>query len=500
MMKKMLSLTLVVLMLLGTLASFSACSNTENNPTNDTTVSSVGNSTDTTVPETESPYDTNGYLKDSLPADLNFGGETVTMLYWEDVEKQEFFAEEQTGEIVNDAILARNNAVEDRLGVTLNYVGTKGNGDNMDNYLTVARNSYQAGSQEFDLYGTYSRTGAKLAYNSLCYNLANVNYLDLDKPWWPENLTREALFDGRLYFVSGDISTMLLHMMYAVYFNKDLFTNYNLTSPYDLVEKGEWTFDKMIEYGTNVYQDLDNNAAQNNADFYGLVYSNYHAEAFYAAAGLNFIEQDEEKILKISDDFYGEKTLNVISKLGPWLASDDVWIASGAPALFANGQALMALNRAYFAENYLRNVNFSYGIVPVPKYDTNQENYYTCMGNPVTLYSITADCKDPDRAAAVLECLGSEGYRRTTPALFEVNMKVKYSEGSTEAEMFDLLKSTTSFDLGRMFSPDLQMITDIFWAAVNANDTAWSSKTKAYQRVLDKKMETIVNGLTATDR
>lgn len=122
------------------------------------------------------------------------------------------------------------------------------------------------------------------------------------------------------------------------------------------------------------------------------------------------------------------------------------------------------------------------------------------MGNPVTLYSITADCKDPDRAAAVLECLGSEGYRRTTPGLFEVNLKVKYSEGSAEAEMFDLLKSTTSFDLGRMFSLDLQAITDLFWAAVNANDSAWSSKTKIYQKIVDKKMETIVSGLTATDR
>lgn len=496
-MKRPLSLLLASLMLLGSLA---ACSNTGDTST-DTTASPTENTpADTTAAETESPYDENGYLKDSLPADLNFDGATVTMLYWEDVEKQEFFATEQTGEVVNDAILARNNAVEDRLGVTLNYVGTKGNGSNMDNYLTVARNSYQAGAQEYDIYGTYSRTAAKLAYNSLCYNLANVNYLDLDKPWWPENLTREALFDDRLYFVSGDISTMLLHMMYAIYFNKDLFTNYGLTSPYDLMEKNEWTFDKLVEYGTNAYQDLDNSATKNEADFFGIVYSNFHAEAFYTAAGLRFIEQDEDKILKISDDFYGEKTLNVIAKLGPFCSSDDVMIASNASSYFANGQSLMVLNRAYYAENFLRNADFSYGLVPVPKYDAAQENYYTCMGNPVTLYSITADCKDPDRAAAVLECLGSEGYRRTTPALFEVNMKVKYSEGSTEAEIFDLLKSTTSFDLGRMFSPDLQYITDIFWKAVNENDTAWSSKTKMYQKLLDKQMIKIVEGLTATDK
>ena len=498
-MKRIVSFLLVVLMLLGMSMSFVACSdNSDGEDTNPAvTTASPDSSNETTTPVTESPYDENGYLKDSLPEDLNFNGEEVTMLYWSDVEKQEFFAEDLNGDVVNDNIYARNNAVEKRLGVKLNYIGTKGNMQNIDNYLTVARNSYQAGTKEYDLYGTYSRTGAKLMVNNLCYNLNKVNYLDLEKPWWPKNLLREATFDNRLYFVSGDISTMLLHMMYGIYFNKNLFTNYDLESPYDLVEKNEWTYDKLIELSSDVYQDLDNNGVANTNDFYGITYSNYHAEAFYSAAGLNFVVQDEDLVLKISDDFYGEKTLNLINKLGPWCDSDDVQI--GNPTIFANGQALFALNRAYFAENELRNVDFSYGIVPLPKYDTAQEDYYTCMGNPVTLYSIAVDCENPDMAAAVLECLGSEGYRRTTPAIFENNMKIKYSEGSTEAEMFDLIKSTTSFDLGRMLSPDLNLITDIFFTAVNSNDQAWASKTKTYKRMLDKKMASIVEDILRVD-
>lgn len=493
-MKKTLSLLLAALMLVGSLA---ACASGDSSTETTAAPDNVLTPADTTVAETESSYDKDGYLKDSLPADLNFGDAEITTLYWEDVEKQEFFAEEQTGDIVNDAILARNNAVEDRLGVTLNYVGTKGNGSNMDNYLTQARNSYQAGDKAYDIYGTYSRTAAKLVINNLCYNLTKVDYLDLEKPWWPENLTKEAMFDDRLYFVSGDISTMLLHMMYGIYFNKELFTNYGLTTPYDLVEKNEWTYDKLIELGSNVYQDLNNNGSKDKEDFFAISYSNFHAEAFYSAAGLSFVEQDEEQLLKISPDFYGERTLNLINKLGPWCASDDVLISN--PELFSNGQTLFALNRAYYAENNLRNVDFSYGFVPVPKYDAAQENYYTCMGNPVTLYSITADCENPDMAAAVLEALGSEGYRRTTPALFEVNMKVKYSEGAVDAEMYDLVKSTTSFDLGRMFSPDLQYITDIFWKAVNTNDTAWSSKTRIYQKILDKQIANIVTSITQVE-
>ncbi len=489
-MKKVISLMLALLMLTGMLA---ACASDDGQSQDTTAAPTVADTTP--APETESPYDANGYLKDSLPADLNFGGEEITTLYWSDVEHQEFFAEEQNGDIVNDAILERNNAVETRLNVKLNYVGTKGNGSNMDNYLTQARNSYQAGDKQYDIYGTYSRTGAKLVINNLAYNLLNVEYLDLEKPWWPDNLMSEAMFDNRLYFVSGDISTMLLHMMYGIFFNKDLFEQRQLTSPYELVEKNEWTYDKLIELGSDVYQDLNNNGSKDNTDFVGMVYDNYQAEAFYAAAGLSFVERDPDKLLIISPDFYGEKTINLLSKLGPWCASDDVMI--GNTGMFANAQALFAMNRARYAEQNLRNVDFKYGFVPVPKYDSTQEQFFTCMGNPLSLYLITADCETPDIAAAVLECLASEAYRRTTPAIFETNMKVKYSEGETDSQMYDLIKSSVSFDLGRMFSPDLQYITDIFYKAVNANNTNWSSQTKVYQKILDKQIAGIVADITS---
>ena len=79
---------------------------------------------------TESLYDENGYLKSSLPEELDFGGETITVLWWSDIERPEFFVEEATGDMITDAIYQRNANVEAKMGITFDWVETKGQYNN----------------------------------------------------------------------------------------------------------------------------------------------------------------------------------------------------------------------------------------------------------------------------------------------------------------------------------------------------------------------------------
>ena len=93
------------------LLPFAGCRKQQETP--DTPASSGG-------AQTEALYDADGYLNDQLPRNLSFGGEEIRLLYWSDVEMQEFEAEEQKdGELINNAIFSRNETVEDRLGVSL---------------------------------------------------------------------------------------------------------------------------------------------------------------------------------------------------------------------------------------------------------------------------------------------------------------------------------------------------------------------------------------------
>ena len=105
-------ISLVVLLAMGTII-VSSCGQ-ENNKPGDVTTND--NSSETTAPADDDPFE-----KDSLP-ELNFNGETINILYREDV-LDSFYAAEQTGEIVGDAVYKAVRAVEDRIGVTITSSG-----------------------------------------------------------------------------------------------------------------------------------------------------------------------------------------------------------------------------------------------------------------------------------------------------------------------------------------------------------------------------------------
>ena len=166
---RLIALILVAITLLG---SFVACADTKE-PAPETTVAPDAstnapagtNASATTVEETtESPYDENGYLKSSLPDELDFGGAEVTVLWWNDVEQPEFYVENTNGEMINDAIFQRNANVEAKMGVKLNWIDIKGqyNSDGQ-NYANHVGNMYASGDSTYDLMSAHSRTMALTA-------------------------------------------------------------------------------------------------------------------------------------------------------------------------------------------------------------------------------------------------------------------------------------------------------------------------------------------------
>lgn len=379
-MKKLLSLSLVALMLMGMLV---ACGDTDdpqqtNNPT--VTTASPSNA-DTTTEPVDDNLDANGFWNDDLPSDLNFG-KTINILYWSDAEKPEFFVEDYTGEVVNDAILNRNRKVEERLGITFNWVGTLGNYNNQSNFVTQAQNSVNSGG-DIDIFAGYSMTAATLAIQNLTQNLMELEYLNLEQPWWPESLISETTINGKLFSCSGDIATSMLHFMYGCFVNRDMLKDFSLEDPYDLVENGTWTIDKMISMATGVYSDLDGSNSLTVDDRYGFITSSIHFDSFFTSAGLKTVEKDNEGNLIISPLFGSEKTQALLEKINAFFHDSGEVNLTATGSIFKLGQTLFTVDRVYMAENHLRDVEFDYGVIPVPKYDEEQENYVTCMGVPL---------------------------------------------------------------------------------------------------------------------
>ncbi len=448
------------------------------------------------------PDQLSSHLSPSFPSDLEFGDMQITVLYWKDVERPEFFTDMLSGDVVNDAIYERNIAIEERLKVRLNFIGTEGNVGNSDAYLKVVSNSFNAGDREYDILASHSRTGAVVAAAGMAMDILSVedSYLDFDKPWWPNSLIETATIGDGMYFISGDISTNTLHFMYGIYYNADLIESNNLEDPTALALSGNWTLDTLIEMSSNFYTDLNRNNKKDYGDFFGLTTLYFHADSFYFGSGMKCIENSDQTKLIISPDFYSEKSINLSDKLRAWFALDCCYTENNNAntyKTFSAGNALLAQNRIYIAdsshESNLNDAPFKYGLVPNPKFDPNQDRYYTTVGNPFTLYEIMLNCDKESAVTAVLECWASEAYRRTTPAIFEINMKLKYAQNDQTSMVFDIIRDSIVFDLGRIFGAKLSTMSEIYSKAC-INNESWATVAATHKKVLEWQLEALLKG------
>ncbi len=446
--------------------------------------------------------DDQGYQLDDLGS-LKFNNETVSILYWSDCERPEFeiTEEENNGSLINTAIYNRNVRTEDRLGITFEWTGTPGDNGDRANFKKYVETTHKGGTF-YDIIATYSRTSAMLITGGYLKNLNGIenSHLNLSQPWWPERLVDTCTINGKLYSVSGDISTNVLHFMYCIYYNIDMLTDRGIEDPIPLVDKKQWTIDKLIELSAGIYQDLNQDGKKDNLDSYGFVSIYYGLDAFYTGSGLRLVEQDEDDILVISDDFVSQKCVDLEDKLGSWLASESCFTGDQYNYSFADGVTLFMQNRVYAADGYnataahnLNGVTWSYGVLPTPLYDLDQPEYITVVGNPFTLWGIEVGGEQYELATAVIEALASAGYRLTTPALFETNMKYRYTNESKgdSVRMFDIIHNTIDFDLGRIFSNDLDYMSELP-SKCAAGNASWGAVMARHKSNLDKKINKFV--------
>jgi hypothetical protein len=281
---------------------------------------------------------------------------------------------------------------------------------------------------------------------------------------------------------------------------------------YDMAYNGTWTIDELITLtrgadGSGTFKDVGSVPnAEDVDDQYGFTSTGYQIDSFYTGSNLRLIEHvDDERALIVSPDYGSFKTVKLVTKLGDWFKEascltdnnpndlnkwDDPWAA---------GKAMFIACRAHHVKHL--DAEWDYGVMPMTKYDAKQANYYTCMGNPFTLYGIFRGLDDMgDRTetlkemTAVLECWASETYRLVTPEVFEVNMQLKYADTQYETDMFEIVRSSVVFDLGRIFANDMAFMSELPSKAA-VTGASWASTYGSYKNSLDKKLEQIVESL-----
>lgn len=182
----------------------------------------------------------------------------------------DFYAEEITGEAVNDAVYNRNAKVDNDLAVQLNYINGS---DDYNTFFTNVRNSVSAADGAYDIVSSYAYFAAPLSLEKLFTNLHTVPNLALTNSWYNQSFVNDMTVNGQLDFVIGDLTLTATDRMIITFFNKEQAQRWipdvNL---YEDVYEGKWTVDYLASLVSNVWEDKNGNGKIDPADVFGLSY------------------------------------------------------------------------------------------------------------------------------------------------------------------------------------------------------------------------------------
>lgn len=397
---------------------------------------------------------TDSLLHDDVP-ELDFGGyEYRVLLGTYDRANVELYPEEGTGDVLNDAIFNRNKKIEERFNVVFSA-----NTIDLFQLLATLRKDVLAGADAYDMYMQIDRDAYTAATEHLLYPVDTLPHIDLSKPYWgPTN--KGLSLKGKLYFAFSDEMLSHFEATTLLYFNKKQANDLNIGSLYDLVRSGGWTYDKFFEYAQKAIMDIDGDSSITVADNWGIASEHDYLFAnFWICAGVNTVEKNSDDIPYFSvpgnEKFFAiaEKVISVIdnTKSGIYIDSNTVNLPAGrgTPArveYFKSGHSLFS-SGAIAEMALLRDMPDDFGVIPFPKYNEEQDRYYTrvCGGFPfVTPTTITS----PEIAGALMEAMACETHNSVIPAYYETSLKDKFSRDPDTTEMLDLIFNTHVYDLG----------------------------------------------------
>ena len=449
-------------------------------------------------------------LRDNLPNDLNYGGDEVTIIsrYKEGWTSGEIAVEGLKGEPVNDVVFERNKAVEERLGVKIISIEDDDPGEStVVNRVSLA---VKGGTNDYDIMAAACYKTLPEALNGTFINLRSdgCEYLDLDQIWWTQGFNEAVEYQGSQYAILGSMVLSMYRFGFITVFNKKLFTDASQTYLYDYVKDGTWTLDKQAQLIPLFYRD-NGDGVRDMTDVYGFVSSTYtNIDAYWSACQLDIVKKnadgDLEMVLNM-DRLHGaaDKLIHLFHNTDggtfniPGAGDDELW--SNIRQMFADGKGAMASFRFLELENsIMRNMENDYGVVPMPKYDENQNGYYTLLHDQFTVIAIPATVTGDrlSQMCAVLEALSSTSYRTVRPVYYEENLRTKIAQDPTAAEMMDIITENVYIDAGILYIAYLgsyhHSLREVVGSGTNNTTSVFKSKNamcEKYLRTLGNKLD-----------
>ncbi|MBQ8523305.1 MAG: hypothetical protein IJ457_01625 [Clostridia bacterium] len=417
-----------------TVLCLAACSSGKSN-------ADTGNGS-TTANENNEFAEINEYVE-SLKKDFSFNGDTVSIVGKESDHCED---EEVTGNLENDALYNRMREIEEIFGITYAYDICTGENHDASPSLEVmdkVETDVMSGLGTYDLAHSNIMVGGQVMLgNSLLQPVEGFAALDFSRSWWINDIENQFGIGGHLYFLTGKIVTDHYVDPACLLFNKELAENYNIEDLYALVKSGEWTFDKMIEVSSVIPA---------KSGTYRLGLGNYECGlSLYFGAGFSLSDVDEDGNITLPATL-GNDNIDFIDKVATAIDDNSTYFVdkrvenAEAPS-FEEGEVLFSTD-SMGGVSYYREKDVEFGILPMPKRDTDQKDYISYShAMSVCSYTVSKVAKDPEKSAVIAEAMAALSEKYLEPAYYEKALKGRGTYDTESREMLDLIYAAKKVD------------------------------------------------------
>ena len=241
----------------------------------------------------------------------------------------------------------------------------------------------------------------------------------------------------------------------------------------------------MNELCEGTYVDVNGDGQKDNGDQYGFaVDSKGDFNGLLWAFGKRLFEQQSDGTYK--DVYYDEKLVSIVEWCYDIKNNHDYTWTDGE---WNTGYNAFMLEKTLIANGYvsmtqwgMRDLETDYAILPCPKWDEAQQNYYTYVEGSHSIAGVLTTAQDKEFVGCMMEALNAESWRTVRPAYYDSCLKYKGARDEDSVEMLDILMDGRLFDFGYVYGG----WGAAFWLQYCINDENSTDITSYYEK---KKVE-----------
>lgn len=486
-MKRVLSIFLLITLAIGAICpALVSCSKKK------------GEETPVTTPRAESTE------YDGLEA-VDYGGKEIRFLTYSEGDNISTI-DELEGDIAGDpverGVYERNIAMYDKYNISFTYQNVVSNAAGIVNEV---RTQYTAGTNELDyvLAGTMNTTSCGVQGYTL--PMQNIPHIQTDKEWWYSDFIDKTAIAGKNYFLMGDFAYTSWTASVCTVFNQDLATEYQISAEeiFDLIRNGKWTVDTFIQYTKLVYTDADRDNEVSLGDTFGFFSNSACVDALLAGSDITFIKEDTQGNLKLGFDerftnFYDKIYDLAHAKTSVYSDAAESWGAynrNNFPNLFEQNQVLFQIAGLPYHNTSMREVDFTYLFLPLPKWNEDQDKYYAwCHQYNSSSVAVMNGEKDLDMLGRILEDFAFYSLKYVRPSYYNVLLEGILANSTVFVEMLDYIVGIYSIDRTSLFANegltllngstgDLRKLVNY---ATKANPNSLLRNSSKWQKIIDR--------------